>query len=599
MRKEIICTLGPASMNERTIKRLEDIGVNLFRVNLSHTKLESLASAIDFIHDVTSVPLCLDTEGAQVRTGYFHGGEASLLERSIVYIHRHSIVGDSQKFNFYPHGIIDDLKIGDFISIDFNSVFVQIIDKGPERLTARVLTGGIVGNNKAVTVERNIIMPSLTDKDKKALAIGIKKGICHIALSFTNKASDVDDFKSIAGEDIFTISKIESIEGLMNLKEIAAKSDALLLDRGDLSRQVPVEHIPRIQKDIIKYVDKLDVKIYVATNLLESMVTVSTPTRAEVSDIFNTLNDGADGLVLAAETAIGAYPIQCADMVERIIKQFSDSYSDYSFQDLQKKDYFLLVEPHGGILVNRVNSSLDEDQLKEYKKLQVDINTLLDAEQIAIGTFSPLEGFMVKKDLESVLNKYCLSNGVIWPLPIVLQVKDTSGYKINDTIALVLTGTDQVYALIHIEEIYKYDLDKIAQTTFGTKQESHPGVQFLKSRGNYFLGGKIELIKRLPSDSKYYEITPRQARSIFESKGWSRVVGFHTRNVIHKAHEYIQLVSFDKHHCDGLFIHPVVGPKKKGDYIPEAAHAFYFKSPSIMYKSRIEAFNKLVKWLNA
>ena len=316
---EILCTLGPSSMNDKVIARLEDLGVSLFRVNLSHTKIEDLANVLSFIQNRTSVPVCLDTEGAQVRTGGLANSEIMLEDNAVVRVYRKIISGDSHGFNLYPADIVDRLRIGDFISIDFNSVLAQVIGSDDRGLVLRILTGGLIGENKAVTIERDIDLPSLTEKDKKALAIGSRMGIRHIALSFANQASDVEKIRAVAGKDIFMISKIESLRGVANLEDIAARSDALLLDRGDLSRQVPIEKIPKMQKDIVTRAKEYGTKIYVATNLLESMVKAPTPTRAEVNDIFNTLNDGADGLALASETAIGSYPIECATMVSKIV----------------------------------------------------------------------------------------------------------------------------------------------------------------------------------------------------------------------------------------------------------------------------------------
>lgn len=570
MKKEIkiICTLGPASMKDWVIARLAESGANLLRINLSHTELQDLADIIRFIQNRTSVPICLDTEGAQIRTGNLLDGKTYLRENSIVRVPGYAVPGDSHNLNLYPMDIINELEIGDFISIDFKAVLAHVVDKESDCVVMRILAGGLVGQNKAVTVERDIVMPPLTMKDREALAIGAEMGIGYVAPSFMSQASDLDKVRAISGQDVFVISKIESLRGVTNLEEIAAESDALLLDRGDLSRQVPIERIPRLQKDVIHRARKSGAKIYVATNLLESMITIPSPTRAEVNDIFNTLNDGADGLVLAAETAIGAYPVHCVTMVSRIIKQFLDFPNGYSLEELQRKDFFLLVEPHGGILANRVNADFDTKNIKGCKTIKVKETVLSDAEQIAIGTFSPLEGFMNKKELESVLRDYRLPNGEIWPLPIVLQTgkEEAQKLEIGDKITLADENTGKEYAILYLDDIYTNDLDRMARETFGTDDLNHPGVQLLKKQGEYFLGGKIELIKRWPSEYKHFEMTPRQVRTIFETKGWSKVLGFHTRNVVHRVHEHIQMAAFEKYNCDGLFLHPVVGPKKKGDY---------------------------------
>ena len=194
--------------------------------------------------------------------------------------------------------------MGDFVSIDFNSVLAHVIAKDGECVSMRVLRGGLVGQNKAVAVERDIPMPAFTEKDLACLRLGCDVGLSHFALSFAGCGEDVAQLRLLVGEGAFVISKIESRSGLRNLEEIALASDALLIDRGDLSRQVPIELLPQIQKSVIQRAKSVPCRVYVATNLLESMVTMPTPTRAEVNDIYNTLADGADGLVLAAETAI-------------------------------------------------------------------------------------------------------------------------------------------------------------------------------------------------------------------------------------------------------------------------------------------------------
>ncbi len=571
--KEILCTLGPSSINERVIARLEDMGVNLFRVNLSHTQIEELAEIIQFIQKRTSVPICLDTEGAQIRTGSLLDGKVVVQEQSTVRIVNQLIVGNADQFNLYPQNIVGQIYIGDIINIDFNSVLVQVISKDESGLVVRVITGGTIGQNKAVSVDREIDIPPLTAKDRQALELGMKMGINYVALSFANSREDVEELRSIVGEKRFVISKIESLSGIKHLEEIAERSNAILIDRGDLAREFPIEQIPQLQKEIIKCAKQFDVKIYVATNLLESMCTAPKPNRSEVNDIFNTLDDGVDGLVLAAETAIGAYPIQCTMMVSKIIQQYIEysSGSPFSVERLRNKNPFLLVDPHGGILVNRIMTDYDIDQIKTYKKVMVNEMDLLNAEQIAIGAFSPLEGFMTKEELNAVLNNYSLPNGVVWPLPIVLQTtkEQMKDLKLGQKVALCLNNCDEIYAVIYIEDIYTYDLDEMAKKVFSTNDEIHPGVRMLKQNGEIFIGGKINLLKRLPSPFKHYEITPRQARAIFENKGWIRVVGFHTRNVVHRIHEHIQLLAFEKYHCDGIFVHPLIGPKKKGDYSSE------------------------------
>lgn len=565
---KLLCTLGPASLNEKTIVRLDEVGVDVFRINLSHTPLEKVAPTIELIQKFTRKPVCLDSEGAQVRTAYMENNGVVLEENSTVEVTSEVVLGDRDRFTLTPDYIVPQIKTGDLISVDFDSVLLQVIGRNGEVLKAKVISGGMVGSNKAVTVDRRLNMPVMSEKDKAAIRIGRKYDVTHYALSFASSREAVEEFRALTGKEAFVISKIESKLGLENLEGICGISNALLIDRGDLSREEPIDKIPFIQKLIIQRAKARNIPVYVATNLLESMVKSKKPTRAEANDVINTLLDGASGLVLAAETAIGAYPVNCAAMISRMMMHCEEISEGKSLEELQRKESFLLIEPHGGVLINRFRENSTPEG---FRRLEVDEGVILDAEQIALGTFSPLEGFMTEAELDSVLKTYRLPNGVVWPLPITLQIQDAEakGLKEGETVSLALKESGDIHARLHIGQIYAYDLDRLAQEAFGTRDESHPGVRALRGRGPVFIGGKVDLIKRLPSEHKHYEITPRQSRMIFENKGWSRVVGFHTRNVIHRAHEHIQMLAFEQFHCDGLLVHPVVGPKKKGDYQPE------------------------------
>ncbi|HET9590039.1 MAG TPA: pyruvate kinase, partial [Anaerolineales bacterium] len=566
---EILCTLGPASLDRRTIQRLEQSGATLFRINLSHTKLADLTRIIETIRDATDVPICLDSEGAQIRTGEFVDRSINLRDNSVVRVHFRRVPADDRNLNFYPPNIARLLEPGDFVSIDFNSVLVQVIAKNEDHVAMRVLQGGLVGQNKAVTVERDIPMRPLTDKDEAALVLGRQMGLSHFALSFASRGEDVQYIRIIVGEDAFLISKIESRQGLDNLEEIAAGSNALLIDRGDLSRQVPIELLPQTQKNIIQRAKAVARRVYVATNLLESMVSTPTPTRAEVNDIYNTLADGADGLVLAAETAIGKYPIQCASMVSKIIHGFQHNGLDGN-RFYPPDAISLLVEPHGGRLVHREAVAADLDDLARLPRLVIPDRELMDCEQFGFGTYSPLTGFMARETLEAVLETYRLPSGEAWTLPILLQVnsQDAMGLSPGDRLALT-DDQGAVHALLDLSEIYRYDLEGLATQMYGTASRKHPGVARLMERDNCFLGGDVTLVQPLASPIRHYLLTPAQTRFIFTRLGWSQVVGFHTRNPAHRGHEFIQIQALEQTGADGIYINPVIGPKKQGDFLAE------------------------------
>ncbi len=572
---KILCTLGPASMDPRTIQRLEQAGATLFRINLSHTEPADLPRLIRIIRSATEVPICLDTEGAQIRTGRFVDGQITLRDHALVNVHRKRVPADDKNFNFYPPESVDMLVPGDFVRLDFNSALAQVVSCDDEAVVMRVLQGGPVGQNKAVVVERDLTLPPLTAKDVKALAIGRDLGISHFALSFANSGEDVLEIRTHVGNDAFVISKIESRGGVQNLEEIASHSDALLIDRGDLSRQVPIELLPQAQKSLIKRGNAANTPVYVATNLLESMVSSSTPTRAEVNDIHNTLADGADGLVLAAETAIGRYPIRCASMINKVIR-------GYQQDGLTAKGFYpedaisLLIEPHGGRLVHREASDTDRSAIEHLTHVAIREKDLMDCEQFAYGTYSPLTGFMDRETLESVLDTYRLPNGEVWTLPLLLQIDGDEVRNVSAGDRIVLTDDNgRVHSLLDVTEMYRYDLDSLAARMYGTTNRDHPGVAQLTGRSDLFVAGHVTLVEPLASPHRHYLLSPAQTRFIFTQLGWSQVVGFHTRNPTHRGHEWIQLQALERTGADGLYINPIGRPEKPGDFLPEAIMLSY------------------------
>jgi pyruvate kinase len=314
-KKKILCTIGPGSLDEAIIKKLEIIGCSLFRINLSHTKIEDLESVITEIRKYTDVPICLDSEGAQIRTTKFshnfYEGETYTLHNS------------ESKFSIRPFEIIHQLTKGDLISIDFNAVLVKVVEVLKDKLIVKTVNPGKTGENKAVTIMKDVHIPAFSDKDYEAFKIASKLGINNYALSFASSSKYVNELRSLVPKNSFIISKIESKKGIKNLLEIIIDSDAILIDRGDLSREVSFEKIPVFQKAIIKKTIQLKREVFVATNLLESMIENPAPTRAEVNDVYNTLLDGATGLVLAAETAIGKFPSESASIVKNIINCYN------------------------------------------------------------------------------------------------------------------------------------------------------------------------------------------------------------------------------------------------------------------------------------
>ena len=285
---------------------------------MSHLSLIDLKKSIKFIRRYTNIPICIDTEGAQVRT--------KVKKEKFLKVGQKIKISKSKKDpGLYPDIIYKKIKKKDILSVGFENLKLKVI-KNKKYLLCEVISPGNLQNNKGVHVEnRKIKLNFLTDKDFQAIKIGEKYKIKNYALSFTNTVEDINKFNNLL-KNKNKIFKIETFNATNNFKNIIKKGDTFLIDRGDLSKDVKIENIPSIQRNLFKCKKNLkNKKIYVATNLLESMIENNYPTRGEANDIFNSLEMGADGLVLAAETAIGKYPIDAVKFLQKMINVFKKS----------------------------------------------------------------------------------------------------------------------------------------------------------------------------------------------------------------------------------------------------------------------------------
>ncbi len=314
---KIICTLGPKSLNQKFLKFSKN-KISLLRLNMSHLSLIDLKKSIKFIRRYTNIPICIDTEGAQVRTKVKK-------EKFLKVGQKIKISKNKKDAGLYPDIIYEKIKTKDILSVGFENLKLKVI-KNKKYLLCEVISSGKFQNNKGVHVEnRKIKLNFLTDKDFQAIKIGEKYKIKNYALSFTNTVEDINKFNNLL-KNRNKIFKIETFNATNNFKNIIKKGDAFLIDRGDLSKDVKIENIPSIQRNLFKCKKNFkNKKIYVATNLLESMIENNYPTRGEANDIFNSLEMGADGLVLAAETAIGKYPIDTVKFLQKMINVFKKS----------------------------------------------------------------------------------------------------------------------------------------------------------------------------------------------------------------------------------------------------------------------------------
>ena len=310
---EVFCTVGPASLDKKFLK-FANSNVDLLRLNMSHLNLNQLKKNIFYLKKFSKVPICIDTEGAQIRT-------KCKKNRFFKKNNKIKIFRD-KNFYLYPDDVFEKLKVNDRLDIGFRGLCVKIKKKNNNFLLGVVEKSGYFEPNKGVHIlNRKIKLSYLTKKDIEAIKIGQKLNIKHYALSFTNTGKDVVNFNNLL-KNKNKIFKIETKDAIKNLDEILKVGNNLLIDRGDLSKDIKIENVPIIQRKIISKAKKNKKKVYVATNFLESMILNSYPTRAEVNDIYNTIEMGAKGLVLAADTAVGTNPEECIKILKKIISVF-------------------------------------------------------------------------------------------------------------------------------------------------------------------------------------------------------------------------------------------------------------------------------------
>lgn len=328
MRKtKIICTIGPACDREEIFESLIDNGLNVARLNFSHGTYEDHQQKIDMIKKVSTkknaaIGIMLDTKGPEIRTGYMENGSVNLMEGQQFTLTSKQIVGNSDIASVTYKDLKNDLALGDNILIDDGLISLKVV-KIDDDIHCVVENGGILGNQKGINIPgKEISLPSVTKKDIEDIKFGIRNGVDFVAASFIRKSSDVKEIRhlldSSGGEYIKLISKIETKQGVENIDDIIDASDGIMVARGDLGVEIPVEEVPLVQKSIIKKCNIAGKTVVTATQMLDSMIRNPRPTRAEVADVANAIFDGTDAIMLSGETAAGKYPVESVKTMSRI-----------------------------------------------------------------------------------------------------------------------------------------------------------------------------------------------------------------------------------------------------------------------------------------
>ena len=360
-RTKIICTIGPATESYSSIKNLHSAGMNVARLNMSHSDHKNTKKIIERIRKLNTkvknpVGILLDTQGPEIRTG--DTSEVVNLEPGelVSFTIRDEVDVETTSIRVHYDELIQSVDVGTLISLDNGLLNFKVLNKSKNQLECQVLDGGKLGSKRHVNLPGiRINLPSVTEKDKKDIAFGLKENVDFIAL-----ASDIDDLKKVLktqSKKVKIISKIEDREGLSNIENICKVSDAVMVARGDLGIETDLSNLPNIQRKIMSNCAKYGVRSIVATHLLESMIENPTPTRAEVTDVANAIYEGADAVMLSGETTIGKYPVEAVNFISRIANQ-TERYRTLGYEEklISNTDW-----QHLGIAAKNLAQSIDAD----------------------------------------------------------------------------------------------------------------------------------------------------------------------------------------------------------------------------------------------
>ncbi|MBT6106676.1 pyruvate kinase [SAR92 clade bacterium H231] len=369
---KIICTIGPATDSIDMLEKLANAGMNVARLNMSHGDHESHANIIQSIHKLNKklnhpIAIMLDTQGPEIRTGDMvndlHLEEGDTI--SIVARGAEDVESSSIHINY--DDLINDVDVGDTITVDNGLINLEVLNKQERVLQVKVIDGGLLKSKRHVNLPGiRVNLPAITDKDRRDIAFGMEQGVDFIALSFVRQADDIHELRELLGdkaEQIKVIAKLEDQEAITNMVDIIAVADGIMVARGDLGVEVPLEVLPRIQRRIIRTCAQMGTRVIVATHMLESMIENPIPTRAEVTDVANAVYEEADAIMLSGETTVGKYPVKCVEILDRIARS-TESSRGLRFTD---------------------NLALEDDK-QQIAKAAVDLATSISAKAIIVPT---------------------------------------------------------------------------------------------------------------------------------------------------------------------------------------------------------------------
>jgi len=369
---KILATLGPAIRDAAHIRQLVEAGVNLFRLNFSHGEHADHAQRYQWVRKVERelnqpIGILMDLQGPKLRVGRFAEGKVQLVNGQSLRLDLDATPGDASRVNLPHPEIIEALQPGMSLLLDDGRLRLKVTAKQNDAVITEVIAGGELSDRKGVNVPEAVLQLSpLTEKDRRDLAFGLELGVDWVALSFVQRPEDIVEARELIQGKAFLMAKIEKPSAVQHLEEIARLCDAIMVARGDLGVEVPAENVPRIQKDIVRTCRQLGRPVVVATQMLESMRFSPAPTRAEVTDVANAVAEGADAVMLSAETASGDYPLETVQMMSKIIRQVENGPDYQSQLDVGRPQAEATASDAISCAIRRISSILPVAALVNY-----------------------------------------------------------------------------------------------------------------------------------------------------------------------------------------------------------------------------------------
>jgi pyruvate kinase len=343
-RTKIIATLGPASESPQMIAKLFEAGADVFRLNMSHLPKDRLRERVEVLRGVEAkfrrpVAILADLQGPKLRVGSFTGDGTMLVQGQSFVLDADTASGDSKRVHLPHPEILSSLEPGHTVLIDDGKLRLRVKEVKKGKAVTTVEVPGRISNRKGVSLpDTTIPVSAMTEKDRSDLEAALDAGVDWIALSFVQRADDVADVRKVARGKAFVMAKLEKPQAITYLDDILEVSDAVMVARGDLGVEMPLEKVPGLQKRIIRSARRLGKPVVVATQMLESMISSPVPTRAEVSDVATAVYEGADAVMLSAESASGQYPVEAVSTMNRIAEECESDHIYWSIVTAQRNE---------------------------------------------------------------------------------------------------------------------------------------------------------------------------------------------------------------------------------------------------------------------